>query len=873
MKLGFTNTFLTLFLVSLFATSALAQQIDTTLSVIDTTLTDSTLILPNDSLDANGNPFTAMRWEAELEEFDLSTGILVLNGTEDIPAKVFYDDMEIEAIKITYYKNRNFVVAEGKYVTANPDSFPDGKRYIGKPVLIQAGQDPMTGIKMNFNLETKKGSIEEGRTKIQDDYFFGKNITKLDKDFIQIKDGYFTSCDLEGKPHFHFSAKRMKMKIKNKVVAKPIVFYISDIPIFALPFGFIPIENENRASGFVLPSYGNSFTEGRYLQGGGFYFAINDYMDANFLMDFYDKRGFKYNGDFSYRKRYNYNGYISASLFKLHTGDKLDPNYTESQDWSTSFNHSQQFEGRDMTLSINGGYQSSNSVNKIGSRNRTTRANSSIRSNATLNKRFGSNSLTINASRVQSLTNESLTETLPNISFNRGNPIFPFKNSNGLGEDNFLSSVNIRYNSTLKNQRSKTLTSIIDSTYTEKSSYGVNHTISMSAPQKILKYIGINPSLRYTEDWTNKLTIQSVDSLNRIVREEEKGFFTRRIYNMSVSGNTKFYGTFNPNIGKLKTIRHVVTPNVSFSFSPNFSDDKYGYYSTYVDTSGETKDYDRYSGSINGGTSSRTNKFLSLSVSNLIQAKTQDGEEENKFDIISFTTGTNYNFNAPKGVNKFGLLSTGGYLKKWADLRFSLTHDLYETQYDSLNIRIQDKFVAGSGNIFNFAKFRSFNLSTDFVLKSRKPEKIEPAEETEDFGESDFLNAQNDKKNNLLKLNDQPQNELAELNIPWELRVGLIGSVSKPRSGLTNKNFNATVKFSTHLTEGWKFEYRSAIDLVSKVLAFQDFSFNRDLHCWELSATWTPPNYSNAGFWLEVRIKNPRLKDFKYKKQSRGLYR
>ncbi|GAG28157.1 unnamed protein product, partial [marine sediment metagenome] len=216
-----------------------------------------------------GGFLSMIHCEADTIIYDFVNGINIYYGTENKLAKITYEGMTLESMQITWHMDGDSIVAVGITVPADKDSFPDGFKLIGQPVFTQEGQEPVTGLRMVYNLQTKKAKIVEGRTKFEGGFYYGENITRVDEDHLQIVEGYYTTCDKE-EPHFHFQSSRMKLAIGDKIVAQPVILYVHDVPVFFLPFGVFPVHG-GRSSGFIMPSYGESRVEGRHLRGIGYY--------------------------------------------------------------------------------------------------------------------------------------------------------------------------------------------------------------------------------------------------------------------------------------------------------------------------------------------------------------------------------------------------------------------------------------------------------------------------------------------------------------------------------------------------------------------------------------------------------------------------
>lgn len=793
---------------------------------------------------------TIVKYYGSPIEYSLDKKIIYIYGTASKSAKVIYKDMTLEAGKITVLLDSSLIIAEGIPDTTSDGS--DNNSLIAKPVFIQEGQEPFRGEKIIYNIKTRKGKVKEGRTKYEDGYYFGEDITMVKEDIFQIRNGYFTTCDIEDHPHFRFKGGRMKMKIDDKVVTEPIIVYIGDIPVFYFPFGIMPIKR-GRHSGLLFPTFGTSLNEGRFLRGLGYYFAPNDYMDAKFIIDFFENTGFMFRGDTRYSKRYALSGNITGSITRKNfiSGE-------QERLWDLQIDHRHQI-APDMNFTINGKFASSGSFYKDMSLNRQHRSVRELISNATLNKNWtkSKNSISINIRRRQDLELGNISETFPQISFNHTSPIYIFKKdettspvSAGIKES-WYNTFNFRYNSVLINRKSKRR-NIKDEPFDVNVRSGIQHSFSFLAPQTILKWLKLNPFLNYREEWFIKTDKKILDENNKIITTEEKGFASRRIFNSGFTANTKIYGIFTPNIGNIKAIRHTITPSVSFSYQPDFSSERFGYYDTVADSLGVLQMYDRFSSSIFGGTSRGKSQSMSISIQNLFQMKTSNGESESKYDLFNLNFSTGYNFAAEEF--KFGNLRTSFRTLSFFDIDISAVHSFY--QFDESQKKVVNRLIKGPPRLVSFQAVTSFSITSG----REKPEvsaELAPEEKFEDT-------TAEDKQERFYEDRGTPS-----MRIPWNFSMGLRYSLNKYNPLNPSETFSVTPKLDFNLTKNWKINYNAEFDLISKKLIINDFTFYRDLHCWEMRFDWTPSG-TRKGFFIIIRIKSPSFKDLKIEKKDYG---
>jgi len=554
-------------------------------------------------------------------------------------AKVAYQNMTLEAAKILINQDNRTLYAEG--ISDSTDSLGNAI-YKGTPVFTEIGQEPMSGNNLQYNFYTKRGKISHGKTRMPPGYYKGDNVYKISKNTLLVEDGYFTSCEYIDEPHFYFRSDKMRIEVQEKVVARPVYLYIADVPIFVLPFGVFP-NKKGRHSGLMIPTYGESSYGGRFLKGIGYYWAPNDYIDATFATDYYDKIGFTYNADLSYVLRYILNGRVSGFYFPQ------DPNRSDLKNrWALQFSHSQTLDPT-LRLAASGKFQSDGELAREYAADYNRRVDQILSSNITLSKKWTGtkNSMQLSLSRTQNLQSGAINYVAPNLRFSRSQSSIyeTFTGITVLGTKKWYQSINFSYNSRAL-YKGYSLNPP-DGKHESGEDKGIEHNLSFNAPQKVLKYFNISPALTYQEIWVDE-TVEAFydpDSAEMITRPK-KGFAARRTYRGSISLNTILYGLFEPNIGTLKFIRHKIDPKISFQFSPDFSDPSFGYFTEVRDDSGNVVGkIDRFgSGNPFGSTPRGKSQNMQISLGNLFQAKLVDGDKETKVDLFRLNFSTSHNF-------------------------------------------------------------------------------------------------------------------------------------------------------------------------------------------------------------------------------------
>ena len=774
-------------------------------------------------------------------------------------AKVAYQTMTLEAAKIMIDQDDHLLYAEG--VSDTTDSLGNSV-YTGKPIFHEKGDEPIEGITLTYDFHTKRGKIGQGKTKMPPGYYKGDRIYKIGEKTLLVEDGYFTSCEYIDNPHFYFRSDKMRIEMHEKIVARPVYLYIADVPIFVIPFGVFP-SKKGRHSGILIPSYGESAYGGRFLKNIGYYWAPNDYIDATFTTDFYDKLGFTYRANLDYVLRYVLNGRVSGFYFPR------DPNRPDFKNrWALEFTHSQTIDPT-LRLAAKGKFQSDGDLAQDYASDYNRRTNQILTSNLTLSKKWPGtkNSLQFSLSRTENLQSGDISFTAPNLTFSRSQSSIyeTFTGKPVRGTKEWYQSINFSYNGKILNKGSQRKNSESGEIIKDESR-GVDHAISLNAPQKIFKYFNISPSASYSEIWVDEITEATIDSsTNNLVYYQEKQFAIRRMFNGNIGLNTTLFGLFEPNIGSLKYIRHKIDPRVTFTFAPDFSDPFYGYFTTVKDTLGNEKKVDKFRTNPFGrSTSTSKTQRMTISLNNLFQAKLINGDEETKLDLFRLDFATGYNFLADS-LNWDNLRSnfratplTG------VNFTLSSTHSLYKRGLNGSGAR--DEFSLP--RLINLNANLGFSLDQNTFKFGEEKEKAEAEADKEGLGtEEDALGLEND-----YLYTEEKSDEFAaqRINIPWRINFSMNYNYDKSDINNIREKFNVKATANVTITKGWKINWTATYDVVENDLVYQSISIYRDLHCWEMSFNWQPSiNY----YSFRINVKTDILQDLKLTKHPSGSSR
>ncbi len=803
-------------------------------------------------------------------------------------AKIQSADMELTAGKINVKWDENLLYAN----PLNPPPYDSTGNDL--PTLNQRGREPFSGESMVYNLKTQRGRIIEGKTKEQDGFYYGDNISKVDKKVFYVSGGTYTTCDIPEQPHYYFRSKQMKLIFKDKVIARPVIFYIHDIPLFGLPFIIIPDRGGQRHSGWIMPSYGESNSAGGFIKGLGYFWAPNDYYDFRLTGDFYDKKGIVLDYRLRYAWRYKLNGSISGKF----TNDFFS-NYPERQ-WTFNISHNQPINPT-TKLSVSGRFVSSESLYKRYSYDLEDRLDQQLISNATFSKSWAGTpySLSINFNETNNLQADALSHntptdsnltishvsrSLPSISFSRSSkPLVALKAGQDATKAKWFNNIYITASSQLKNNENIFYKSIYNADNdslewleqnTQKSA--ITHNISLTSSQKVLGILTTSQSLNFDEGWVFKYDMPVYDNSGRFVLDENKKIVTREINNFkarhtgsfTMSAQTKAYGLFPIRIAGLQAVRHVITPSVSMTFRPDFTKEIFGWDPGYVirgiDTTGAERTFDPLSNTMLGALSSYETRTMSIGLINLFQAKLGQGDRTRKIDLFTLNSSTGYNFTADS-LNWSTISTTfRTQVTKKITINLSASHDLYAYKN---NRRVNEWHTTWNGipipRLTSASASMAFSLSGKRFGVSRQHEMAPSDSALTDTTGVDLLSPSFSQRVDKFQPADL-SNAGSEL---WKANFSLRYTLSQINPAKRTESFFMYTNLTLNLTSKWKVIYRNNIDLLEKKIVTQSIDVSRDLHCWQLAFSWTPSGFGKQ-YSLVINIKSPALRDLKYEERG-----
>jgi len=839
--------------------------------IVSAQTTDSTLVQP----DSTGQISTIQDSTKEKKSQDINA-IIYANATDSLIFKVKTKKMELYGQSELKYKQTELKSANVKidfntnelYAEGAPDSADTSSgRIINTPVLSE-GSETYEGNRITYNFKNQRGFISLAKTKSEGTSYGGEKVKKLDKVTYFVQDGIYTTCT-DSIPHYHFYAKEMKVILKEQVIAKWIWLYFGGVPFpIPIPFAAFPTES-GRRSGIIAPAYGQDEQRGWYLSHLGYFWAISDYMDVNGTMDYFFKGGFNLNSRFRYSKRYFLNGTITAGYSNLHAGETGDPDYSQSKNWNISIAHNQTINPTtrfDANLSFVSGKQFF--TNNYTDYSNLLRQNIFSRANFSKTWDESGNSLSISYQRNQDLETGDINETLPSVSFSMYQ-FYPFKRKGRTdpADQKWYEQVGFSYNSKFENERNKKAGNLAIRG-------GIDHNVETSVSPKI-GYINLSPRISYEEKWYNKQIEKHIEKVpvlddstgavkyykDEVVTNDVHKLSSVRTFRFSLSASTRLYGILQPNAFGVESFRHTISPSISYGYTPDFSEDKWGYYSSYTDSTGKKVKYNKYEKEVFSGAGSGESQSLNFSVGNIFEIKTMKDltdttSEQKKIQLLNLDASLGYNFAADSlRLSNLNI----GYRTQIADI-FSFnstsTYSFYE--YDGQTQINKFRIFEGKSllKLTSFTFTASATLSAD---KFRSKEKNKKNEEGVEEEPTVF-----DRSNDMPGLYEENE---PDFQIPWSLSLNYSYQLHKIGHSKTS---NLSLSGDVNLTKTWKLSLSAYYDIFKKELQAPSISIYKDLHCWELNISWQPIG-TYRGYRFEIRIKASQLQDLKITRR-RGQY-
>jgi hypothetical protein len=750
-------------------------------------------------------------------------------------AEVYYGDVNLKAGEISIDQQKNLVEAQGVADSTgkkvdNPD-FSDGSQNFKSKHII-------------YNTKTKKGKIKEVTTVDGESYLRGESVKKDSTNVTYMQHGSYTTCNLEH-PHYYFALSKLKVIPDDKIITGPANLVVADVPTpLALPFGFFP-NKKGQANGILLPTYGQANNYGFFLKDGGYYMGLSEHVDLMIRGDIYTRGSWALRTESQYAKKYKYSGNMNLSYAVFKLGEEGFPNFEKRKDFFVKWNHSQDPKSNPssrFSADVNFG---TSSYNQLNATNASDILANTFQSSIQYNKTFAKSNLTLSARQSQNTATRKFDISAPELTY-AVNRFYPFKRKHPVGANKWYEDIGLTYTNSTRAQLS-TIDSLLyagNVNWNKEVSKGTNHIVPITTSIKLLKYFTFSPTATYSESWYLQSVRKSFDNeLNTIVTDTIQKFARARDLSLNASLRTIIYGMYQFKNGPIKAVRHVITPNVGFTYNPGLS----GYNTVMSNANGNTANYSIFEGAMFGAPSMIKSGFLNMGLVNNLEMKVRSNKDTisgfKKYKIFeNLSLDSRYDVLA----DSFQLSPFNMNLRTAPIENMSINMNAVADPYrlDPVSGRRLDEFIADQSN--DLARITSMNLAISFNLKSKqaKPQtesKTATKEELEEINRNRY--------------------QYVDFNIPWTLNVSYNFIYSKP-AYVTDIRQTVSFNGDLNITDNWKVGMNSGFDLKQKKFTFTSMNIYRNLHCWEIRLNMVPFGFRKS-YSLDINVKSSILQDLK----------
>ena len=829
--------------------------------------------------------------------YEAGSGIARLFGN----SQVKYQDMDLQSDQIYMQLDSSLV-----HATGSRDS--TGTKF-GTPVF-KMGSDSYESDTMAFNFKTKKGLIQNVYTQ-QDDGFMVSELSKRnEKGELFLQHGRYTTCD-EPHPDFYIALSRAKVRPGKDVVFGPAYLVVADVPLpFAIPYGFFPF-TKSYSSGFIMPTYGDETSRGFYLRDGGYYFAMSDKWDLKLLGEIYTKGSWGLSAASNYHKRYRYSGSFYASYQNSVTGDKNMPDYVKSTSFKIQWSHRQDSKANpysSLSASVNFATTNYEPNNLNSMYNPQAMTQSTRTSSVSWSTSFSSIGMTLSSTvnLNQNMRDSTIGMTLPdlNISIAR---FYPFKRRHAAGKERWYEKISMSYTGQLSNSINTKEDKILHSSLTKDWRNGMKHSIPISGSFTLFGYLNLNPSITINDRmYTQKYKRSWDEDRQREVVDTLQGFYNVYDWSLALTASTTLYGFYIPNRkifgDKIQAVRHVFTPTIGFSYAPDFSSSRYGYYDTYTKTDADGNvslvEYSPYTGTLYGVPGKGKTGRISMDIKNNIEMKVRSDDDSTGFKKISIIDelGASMSYNFATDYHPWSDLSTRLRLKlsKSYTLNLNAVFATYAYEIDSVTGRpcIGNRTEYSKGR---FGRFQGMSQNLSYTLDNKKianffkwlrgekvkKDKDKKEEEKYDTGVETNVDDKMEAGKHGARRSESSKAETDEdgymlFNVPWSLSIGYGITMRENTGGSFNYDTmrypykftqNLNLSGNVRISDGWNISFSSGYDFENHKISMTTASLSRDLHCFNMSCSVVLAPYTSYNF--SFRCNAATLTDaLKYDKRS-----
>ena len=831
--------------------------------------------------------------------YDARTQTAHLFGSSNVK----YQNMDLASDKIYMSLDSSLVHATG----TRDSSVKDGVK--NKPVFTM-GQDKYETDTIAFNFKTKKAYIDNVYTEQEDGFLRGERSKRDSTGVIYLEHGRYTTCD-EGHPDFYIALSRARVRPGKDVVFGPAYLVVADVPLpLAIPYGFFPF-TKRYSSGFIMPSYGDEQARGFYLKDIGYYFALSDKWDLKLLGEIYTRGSWGFSAASNYRKRYRYNGSFLFSYQDTKTGDKGLPDYARQESFKIQWSHRQDSKANpysSLAASVNFATSSYERNNLNSLYNPQTLTQSTRTSSVSWSTTFSSIGLTLSATAnlSQNMRDSTLAVTLPdlNIAVSR---FYPFKRKHAVGNERWYEKISMSYTGQIGNSINTKEDKFFKSNLIKEWRNGWNHEIPISGNFTLFNYLNVSPSFRFTDRMQSAKVERSWDTAKQVeVADTTYGFHNIYNWNFSMGMSTKLYGFWTPSRkifgDKIQAIRHVLTPQVTFSYAPDFGASRYGYWKTYQKTDADGNvslvEYSPYSTGMFSVPGRGKTGSISFSLGNNLEMKVKSDKDSTGVKRISLIDdlAINMSYNMAAKTRPWSDLGMNIRLKWWKNYTFNMNAVFATYAYE---LDDQGRPYVGTHTEWGKGRFGRFQGMSQNISYTLTPEKLSKlfggggsreddkrrADNGDDEGVDTDIESNVDEVMERGKHNARKEKSKAStdedgymaFSMPWSLTFGY--GVTMRESNDINKfnykkmrypyKFSQTLNVSGNIriSDGWNISFSSGYDFESHEISMTTASLQRDLHCFNMSCEVVLAPYTSYNFTF--RCNAATLTDaLKYDKRS-----
>ena len=815
-------------------------------------------------------------------------------------SQVNYQNLQLTADDISLSLDSSLVHASGR---------PDSTGAIqGKP-LFKQGEDEYEPDRISYNFKTRKAFISNVYTQEGEGFMQSREGKRDSSGVMYVQNGKYTTCDAEH-PHFYVSLTRAKMHPGKNVIFGPAYLVVEDVPLpLAIPYGFFPFSSSYK-SGFIMPTYGDETTRGFYLRDGGYYFAINDKVDLKVLGEFYTKGSWGLSAQTNYKKRYRFGGNFYFSYQNTKEGEKNMPDYSVSKSFKLTWSHRQDAKAnptQSFSASVNFATSSYERNNLTSMYNPESYTQSTRTSSVSYSKSFSKVGLTLSGTfnLSQNMRDSSISVTLPTLSISQSR-FNPFKRKKAAGKERWYEKIAMSYTGTLANSINTKEDKLFHSSLVKDWRNGMRHQVPISASFSVLNYINVTPSFTFTDRMYTHKVMQGWDTERQAVqRDTVYGFYNVYNYNMSISANTKLYGMYRPmpwfGGKKIAAIRHVFTPTVSFSYAPDFSQSRFGFYDSYVKTDANgnvsTVRYSPFSGMMYGTVGQGMTGSVTMDVANNIEMKVRTDKDSTGYRKISLIDelGGSLSYNMAAKRRPWSDLNLRTRIKLTKKYTYSMNAVFATYAYEkdeNGRVYVGDHTEWSRGRFGRFqgtAQNITYSISNETFRKlfgkkhrtTTSDDELDEELDEEEETDPTMQNVDPDRKKGKTGANQESNGDVDEdgylkFSLPWSINIGYGVTIRENTQGRFNdKRMRYPYKLShtlnisgnIRISEGWNINFSSGYDFNMHKLSMTTASLSRDLHCFQMSCSMVISPYTSYNFTFACKAGT--LADaLKWKKQS-----